>query len=162
MAAVALTGAVAMRSATVSGGKEDSDAKAARATLADAIAAMHSPYLRALFSIASSTNGVLEAIEDTTMPIADRMTIALRFLDDEALLPYIQRQQLKMLAEGQIDGLLLTGLDKDGVDLIERYVNRTGDIQTASLVISLCGCDDTQDDRTYAWVEECVWTVLAA
>lgn len=33
---------------------------------------------------------------------------------------------------GNLEGILLTGLTKDGVDLMESYVDRTGDVQTAS------------------------------
>lgn len=33
---------------------------------------------------------------------------------------------------GNLEGILLTGLTKDGVDLMESYVDHTGDVQTAS------------------------------
>lgn len=33
---------------------------------------------------------------------------------------------------GNLEGILLTGLTKDGVELMETYVDRTGDVQTAS------------------------------
>lgn len=37
-----------------------------------------------------------------------------------------------MKEAGNLEGILLTGLTKDGVDLMESYVDRTGDVQTAS------------------------------
>lgn len=37
-----------------------------------------------------------------------------------------------MKESGNLEGILLTGLTKDGVDLMESYVDRTGDVQTAS------------------------------
>ena len=37
-----------------------------------------------------------------------------------------------MKEAGNLEGILLTGLTKDGVDLRESYVDRTGDVQTAS------------------------------
>lgn len=33
---------------------------------------------------------------------------------------------------GNLEGILLTGLTTDGVELMETYVDRTGDVQTAS------------------------------
>lgn len=38
------------------------------------------------------------------------------------------------MAEGNLDAVLLTGLGEDGVELVQRYLDRTGDVQTASLV----------------------------
>jgi hypothetical protein len=38
----------------------------------------------------------------------------------------------EMKEVGNLEGILLTGLTKDGVDLMESYVDRTGDVQTAS------------------------------
>lgn len=37
-----------------------------------------------------------------------------------------------MKEAGNLEGILLTGLSKDGVDLMESYVDHTGDVQTAS------------------------------
>lgn len=37
-----------------------------------------------------------------------------------------------MKEAGNLEGILLTGLTKDGIDLMESYVDRTGDVQTAS------------------------------
>lgn len=37
-----------------------------------------------------------------------------------------------MKEAGNLEGILLTGLTKDGVDLMESYVDLTGDVQTAS------------------------------
>lgn len=37
-----------------------------------------------------------------------------------------------MKEAGNLEGILLTGLTKNGVDLMESYVDRTGDVQTAS------------------------------
>lgn len=37
-----------------------------------------------------------------------------------------------MKEAGNLEGILLTGLTKDGVELMETYVDRTGDVQTAS------------------------------
>lgn len=40
---------------------------------------------------------------------------------------------------GNLEGILLTGLTKDGVELMETYVDRTGDVQTASFCMLKVG-----------------------
>lgn len=45
---------------------------------------------------------------------------------------YIDKLTNEMKESGNLEGILLTGLTKDGVDLMESYVDRTGDVQTAS------------------------------
>lgn len=45
---------------------------------------------------------------------------------------YIEKLTNEMKEAGNLEGILLTGLTKDGVDLMESYVDRTGDVQTAS------------------------------
>lgn len=36
------------------------------------------------------------------------------------------------IKNGSLSGLMLTGLSPQGVDLLENYLNRTGDVQTVS------------------------------
>lgn len=45
---------------------------------------------------------------------------------------YIDKLTNEMKEVGNLEGILLTGLTKDGVDLMESYVDLTGDVQTAS------------------------------
>lgn len=55
---------------------------------------------------------------------------------------YIDKLTNEMKEAGNLEGILLTGLTKDGVDLMESYVDRTGDVQTASfcmLMVLLTG-----------------------
>lgn len=45
---------------------------------------------------------------------------------------YIDELTSEMKDTGNLEGILLTGLTTDGVELMETYVDRTGDVQTAS------------------------------
>jgi len=65
-----------------------------------------------------------------------------------------------MIVMGNIDGLLLTGLTPMGVQLFEQYVDRTGDIQTASLVMSLVSPKQFSDSRIDDWVERLLFLEL--
>lgn len=52
---------------------------------------------------------------------------------------YIDKLTNEMKEAGNLEGILLTGLTKDGVDLMESYVDRTGDVQTASFCMLRVG-----------------------
>ncbi|RKO83131.1 hypothetical protein BDK51DRAFT_23705 [Blyttiomyces helicus] len=58
-----------------------------------------------------------------------------------------------MILTGNIQGILLTGLTSAGVDLFENYVDRTGDIQTACLLLSTVVPRRFVDYRVDDWVE---------
>ena len=51
-----------------------------------------------------------------------------------------------------IDGLLLSGLNKDGIDLLQSYVDATGDIQTVAIISALSGSSD-RADRFNMWIQ---------
>ena len=58
-----------------------------------------------------------------------------------------------MILLGNIQGLFLTGLTPAGVELFENYVDSTGDIQTASLVLAMVVPRRFEDARVTEWVE---------
>lgn len=50
---------------------------------------------------------------------------------------------------GNLEGILLTGLTKDGVELMETYVDRTGDVQTASFcMLKVCRLPRARSQRS--------------
>ena len=57
------------------------------------------------------------------------------------------------MEEGDVEGVLLTGLASRAVDLFEQTVNRYGDVQTASLVMSYMAPQKVKDKRVEDWVE---------
>lgn len=52
---------------------------------------------------------------------------------------YTDKLTNEMKEAGNLEGILLTGLTKDGVDLMESYVDHTGDVQTASFCMLRVG-----------------------
>ncbi|CAO3613659.1 unnamed protein product [Cunninghamella echinulata] len=111
------------------------------------------PYLKAIFSFIASSqwNHVLM---DDEIPLKERLVIALRFLDDDQLTIYFVRLMDTMIADGNISGLILTGLSTTrGIDLLERMVNKNGDIQTAALLVSFVVPRRLQDSRAEEWIE---------
>ncbi|KAJ3036161.1 hypothetical protein HDV00_003017 [Rhizophlyctis rosea] len=114
---------------------------------------LQDPYLRSMFALIASNGDWSVVLKEEGLSIRDRIGIALRFLDDEALLTYINQLTSSMVSEGNVAGLPLTGLTPMGVELFDRYVDRTGDVQTASLILSMVSPRRFTDSRVEDWVE---------
>uniref|UniRef100_A0A8C9LA22 Uncharacterized protein n=1 Tax=Pavo cristatus TaxID=9049 RepID=A0A8C9LA22_PAVCR len=67
---------------------------------------------------------------------------------------FIEKLTNEMKDAGNLEGILLTGLTKDGVDLMESYVDRTGDVQTASYcMLQGSPSEVLKDERVQYWIE---------
>ncbi|TPX62747.1 hypothetical protein SpCBS45565_g06969 [Spizellomyces sp. 'palustris'] len=111
------------------------------------------PYLRSMFALIASDGDWRIVLQERGLSMKDRIGIALRFLNDEDLLAYINKMTNKMVLVGDINGLPLTGLTPAGVDLMEHYLNKTGDVQTASLLLSMVAPGRFLDSRVDDWAE---------
>ncbi|KAG2464841.1 MIOA protein, partial [Polypterus senegalus] len=94
---------------------------------------LKNPYLSVMFAFLTSERGSYDAV----------------------LLPrYIDKLTSEMKDAGNLEGILLTGLTKDGVDLMESYVDRTGDVQTASFCMLKGSTGEVvKDPRVQCWIE---------
>ncbi|KAF9194611.1 hypothetical protein BGZ50_005971 [Haplosporangium sp. Z 11] len=110
------------------------------------------PYIRAIFSYIA-TGDWRDVLEEKSLSLADRVGVALRFMSDDELMTYIQNTADSHVNDGEIDGMILTGLTEAGLDLLTNYVNRTGDIQTATLASSVAVPRYFKDSRVDEWVE---------
>ncbi|KAK2489892.1 hypothetical protein MC885_005028 [Smutsia gigantea] len=94
---------------------------------------LNNPYLCVMFAFLTSETGSYDGVlYENKVAVRDRVAFACKFLSDNQLNRYIEKLTNEMKDAGNLEGILLTGLTKDGVDLMESYVDRTGDIQTAS------------------------------
>ncbi|KAJ2777139.1 hypothetical protein GGI15_004608 [Coemansia interrupta] len=85
---------------------------------------------------------VLAAMQARAMPLATRLALALRHLGDAALMRYLGRVAREGVERGDLDALLVTGITgAPGRSVLQAYVDRTGDVQTAALVV----CADPED-----------------
>lgn len=64
----------------------------------------------------------------------DRVAFASRFLSDDAFVRFVERIRRECLESGRVDGLLITGPTPTGAWLVQRYLDNTGDVQTAAVV----------------------------
>ncbi|KAH9460151.1 hypothetical protein Pst134EB_008347 [Puccinia striiformis f. sp. tritici] len=135
------------------------------------------PYLRAIFAYCS-TGDWHEVIDETGLPLKDRLAVGLRFLSDEEILNWLENTTRNSILSGDLEGILLTGLNHAttlsknhikknyhddsssdqnknksgfviedcqddhlqgliGFKLLQTYINRTGDLQTAALATHL-------------------------
>uniref|UniRef100_A0A4W3HMV2 Missing oocyte, meiosis regulator, homolog (Drosophila) n=1 Tax=Callorhinchus milii TaxID=7868 RepID=A0A4W3HMV2_CALMI len=116
---------------------------------------LNNPYLCVMFAFLTSEPGAYDGVLfESNVAVRDRVAFANMFLNDTQLLRYIEKLTNEMKEAGNLEGILLTGLTKDGVDLMESYVDRTGDVQTASFCMLQGSPNDVvKDPRVQYWIE---------
>lgn len=113
---------------------------------------LDNPYMRAVFAFIAESNWT-EVLNESSLPLHERLGIALRFLPDDSLTHYFHQLSKRVVNDGDLDGVILTGITPRAVDLLQSYVDKTCDVQTASLIISYGSPKYFEDDRTTHWVE---------
>ncbi|ELK12535.1 WD repeat-containing protein mio [Pteropus alecto] len=116
---------------------------------------LNNPYLCVMFAFLTSETGSYDGVlYENKVAVRDRVAFACKFLSDSQLNRYIEKLTNEMKEAGNLEGILLTGLTKDGVDLMESYVDRTGDVQTASYcMLQGSPLDVLKDERVQYWIE---------
>ncbi|GAB1607536.1 complex MIOS [Argonauta hians] len=114
-----------------------------------------SPYLRAMFWFLSSseTDNYKEILFEDGIAVGDRVAFACTFLPDDSLMEYIQSLSNQLVLTANLDGILLTGLSDKGVQLLQKYVDATSDLQTACFIaISTFPSWLSTDARADSWI----------
>ena len=75
-------------------------------------------------------------LSDESISLADRVAFACRFVPGPELFTYLESAAKLVIEAGDLEGILLTGLDKNGVSLLQSYLDNSGDIQTVALLSS--------------------------
>ncbi|XP_064648261.1 GATOR2 complex protein MIOS-B-like isoform X2 [Lineus longissimus] len=116
---------------------------------------LHNPYLRGMFAfLTSESDNFEDVVNESGMALQDRVAFACMYLNDSRLNDFIEKITARMIESGNLDGILLTGLSTEGLDLLQRYVDKTGDVQTASLVvIQGFPADISKDTRVVSWID---------
>ncbi|KAG7692239.1 hypothetical protein KL932_004650 [Ogataea haglerorum] len=113
---------------------------------------LENPYLRVIFGYIADGNW-WDVLDDSFLPLREKLGVALRFLPDSELDVYLTRLAENVIKRGEIEGIILTGVTALGMDLLQSFVDRTSDIQSACLIASF-GCPKYfKDDRVEDWVE---------
>jgi hypothetical protein len=119
-----------------------------------AMTQIEDPHLRAIFSFLSDDtfSGVLY---EEGISLSDRMAFACIFLNDRQLSEYVNFLIQHSITNGNLHGLLLTGPTSDGVQLLQAFVDKTDDVQTAALVGAKIMPSQMResDNRLQTWIE---------
>ncbi|XP_072027810.1 GATOR2 complex protein MIOS-like [Amphiura filiformis] len=113
------------------------------------------PYLRAMFGFLTTCDNSYDAVlREPGLSVEDRIAFACLFLSDMQIYAYVEELMDQAITEGDLQGILLSGLTKDGVTLLQAYVDMTADVQTASLVAVQCLPSELcKDQRVTHWIE---------
>ena len=100
----------------------------------------YTPYIRALCTFllhANDSNVSNLILSDENLSLVDRIAFACSFLDMNNMIKFLNVCLDRCLEEGNLEGLILSGLDKIGFALLQSYVDKTSDVQTAAVMSSL-------------------------
>lgn len=76
-------------------------------------------------------------LRESKLSLADRIAIACLYLNEEDLATHLKRAREHAMQRGDLQGILLTGLNKEGVLLMQRYIDKSADVQTVSSCLLL-------------------------
>ncbi|XP_014229294.1 GATOR complex protein MIOS-B [Trichogramma pretiosum] len=113
------------------------------------------PYLRATFAFLTADNDTYEnVLNENGMAVEDRVAFALMFLSDNNLYDYLQNLSKELCEQGNLAGMLLTGASLEGIQLLNKYLEITGDVQSCSL-ISIRALSPTllEENQVQVWIE---------
>lgn len=114
---------------------------------------LSSPYLRAIFAFIADGSW-LDVIDDSALPMSERLGIALRFLPQKEVGKYLSLLTSRAITNGDLEGIILTGFAPRILDLLQTYLDRTGDIQTVCLLVSFGWPRFLEDSRLPNWFAE--------
>ncbi|SCW00118.1 LAFE_0B09846g1_1 [Lachancea fermentati] len=110
------------------------------------------PYLRVIFGFIAD-NDWWDILYESAISLRERLGVALRFLNDKDLTRFLERTASTVIKNGELEGLILTGITPSGIDLLQSYVDKTSDVQTAAL-ISVFGCPRYfKNSQVQEWVQ---------
>ncbi|KAI1374582.1 hypothetical protein F4677DRAFT_425514 [Hypoxylon crocopeplum] len=116
----------------------------------DAVASKTDPYLRAISSHIATNNWENIANQES-LPLRERTFVALRYFNDTKLTQWLDKELKKAIETGDIEGIVLTGITDKLVDIFAKYIEKFNDVQTATLVLSICSPRYINDYRCKTW-----------
>ena len=121
-------------------------------TVGDLANQLDDPYARAILALVRNGDWH-DVLAETSLPLRERLGIALMYLDDQELTQYIDSNMAECIEEGDIEGIVLTGLTEQAVPLFENYIRKSSDLQTAVLAMSFTCPRYFADSRVDLWRE---------
>jgi WD repeat-containing protein mio len=101
------------------------------------IVRLQDPYLRVMLTHLTVNDDWAEVLQEDTLPLRERLAIAFQFLADKELTAYLRRIVQRGVHDGDIETLLVSGLTPQGMDILQTYLDTSGDVQTVALLAVL-------------------------
>ncbi|KAJ2142040.1 hypothetical protein IW136_002074 [Coemansia sp. RSA 678] len=92
------------------------------------------PHLQMIFMYLATDDWGRVIANMSRLPLSYRLAVALRYLDDASMLQSVVSAGRRAVRNGDLDGLLVTGVSGGGRLVMQAYVDATADVQTAALV----------------------------
>jgi WD repeat-containing protein mio len=77
-----------------------------------------------------------EIMDDSTLSLCDRVAFGCRFLAETNLKRFLDESVVHCINAGNLEGIAITGMEKQGIQILQSYVDHSADVQTAALVTS--------------------------
>jgi hypothetical protein len=87
---------------------------------------------------------------ETDILIPDRIAFAILTLGPEKLVEFVDKLTKYCIEQGNLYGILLTGLNLDCLDLFQSYITRSFDVQTAAVAIIN---SNLENENSIMWIE---------
>ncbi|KAL9612213.1 MAG: hypothetical protein Q9167_003201 [Letrouitia subvulpina] len=104
-------------------------------TVQDIASSLHDPYARAILAFVRKGSW-RDVLKETSLPLRDRLAVAIMYLSDVDLTNYITSTTNECISNGDIEGIPLTGLTDQSIPLLQTYISKTYDLQSAILAIA--------------------------
>lgn len=113
------------------------------------------PYLRVIFGLLATQGDWKTVLESRDLPFVESVALALVYMCNEELHPFVHKWTKQLVIQGRLDGLLLTGFTNMGFELFQTYIDATSDVQTIALLLCANGCKiSPEDQRMKVWIEK--------
>jgi len=113
------------------------------------------PALKSLFSfLTADDEAYADVLDPKNLAFVDRIAFATKFLSDRLLSEYLEKEWDSLLEVGSLEGLLLSSSHINSLNIIQAYVDRTGDIQTASWIsVYIFPLEILRTDKVGDWIQ---------
>lgn len=91
------------------------------------------PYVRAILSRIAGEDWE-SVLEEEYIPLLERMVVGVQYLDDWEFSTFLKGRMSRFARSSSLHMLPLTGLSPPALSLLSRYLARTGDLQTVTLL----------------------------
>ncbi|XP_046677879.1 GATOR complex protein MIOS-like [Homalodisca vitripennis] len=98
-------------------------------------AQISNPYLRAMFAFLTLEGDNYDTVlNEPGLAVEDRVALACLYLSNARLYEYLSQLTETLISSGDLGGVLLTGAGSECVSLLQHYLDRSGDVQSACLI----------------------------